>query len=128
MALPRWISLSLHLRERARSLLFTAAWLPGQASRRVHHRRHPPRVSHREELRSALHRLLRTSDLVHRSLARAADYFRHAESGTDRCGCSRVGQDGVAASELLSEKLFHLTCALVCRLESVTAASAETST
>ena len=45
---------------------------PGQAARRVHRRRHPPRVRHREAVRAILHGVVRTLRFVLRCLARAA--------------------------------------------------------
>ncbi len=49
---------------------------PGHSAGEVHGRRHPPRVPHREGLRSQLHRLLRSPGVLHGSLARSADASR----------------------------------------------------
>jgi hypothetical protein len=73
LAVPRRRALPLHLRRRPGALLLAAARLPRQAAAGVHHRGHPPRVPHRQELRAALHRGLCAPGGLYRFLARRQD-------------------------------------------------------
>ena len=66
LAMPRRRALSIHLRKRTRTLLLAAAWISRHPARKLHRRRHPPRIPHRKILRPELHRLLRSPGLCAR--------------------------------------------------------------
>ena len=57
---------------------------PGITAGAVFRRRHPPRVPHRKELCSTLHRLVRASGVLHGLLARAANHL-HDAAVVGRC-------------------------------------------
>ena len=63
------------------ALLLTTARLSGQASRRIHSRRHPARIHHAKILRAVVHHLVRASDFVFRFLSRRADTHDRASAG-----------------------------------------------
>ena len=65
-------ALSLHLRRRTGALLLAAARISRRPARDLHSRRSPPRISHREILRSALHGVVRAPGLDLRFVARSA--------------------------------------------------------
>ena len=71
VALPRRRALPICMRGRPGALLLAAAWVSGQAARRLHAGRYPPRIPHRQELRAPLHGSLRAPDLDHGFLARS---------------------------------------------------------
>ncbi len=91
MALPRRRALSLHLRRRPGALLLAAARLSRHPAGAIYRRRYSPRVPYRKELRSALHRLVRASRVVHGFLARAADPPDSSVAG----GCGAIGADRI---------------------------------
>ena len=105
VALPRRSALSLHLRRRLGALLLAAARLSGNTAGAVFHRRHPPRVPHRQELCSTLHRIVRPSGVLHGPLARPANHAHNALIG--RCG--PVSADRIAAPPRSSNSVQQIT-------------------
>src|SRR3984885_14358610 len=78
LALPCRLALPIHLRRWAGALLLPAARLSWRAPGRVHKSRSEARVPDGKNLRSALHDQLRPPDLLHRSLARPANFEHDA--------------------------------------------------
>src|SRR3974377_278096 len=79
--MPRRRALPLYMRGRPGALLLATARIPGDSAGAVLGAGHSPRVSHREELRAPLHRLLRTPGVVHGFLAGPANSAGAASSG-----------------------------------------------
>ena len=96
LAMPRRRSLSVHLRRRAGALLLAATRVSGSSAGSLLGGGHPPRISHRKELRSALHGFVRAPGFVYGLLARAADAAgaaigrRSGTTGTDRVASFRA--------------------------------------
>src|SRR6185503_3284527 len=76
-------SLSLHLRGRARTLVFAAARLSGDSAGPVHHGRFRSRVQDGEMVRRYLHPTVRAPGRHSRQLARPTENTRPNRCGTD---------------------------------------------
>src|SRR6516162_1509201 len=90
MAVPRWRSIFVYLRGWTGALLLPAARLSWYASGTVLRARYSTGIPYREELRAALHGVVRSPGLVHRSLAISAnqagswDSYRSGTARTNR--------------------------------------------
>src|SRR5439155_9124618 len=102
LALPRRQPLPLHLRRRAGPLLFATKGLPRHPARRVHTSPPRARVLYQQDLRPALHGLLRAAGRHDRLLARAPDPRGIQAYGTPRpiavAGCGTVAPSGSRAT------------------------------
>src|ERR1700683_1246460 len=104
--MPRWLSLSVHLRRRVGSLLFPTAGLSRHSPRRIVRRGASPRILYPEILRASLHCFVRASSRGHGQLARPTETGSILSTGI-ACSTLRHKFSPVTVSQIKNPAASH---------------------